>query len=503
MGLLDRIQAIVLAGTGALGELERQKVLNDLADPRSPRTDRYRTYESYYDGETTAKLTGRLKAYLEVNGFGYVENFCETIVDALATTLQLNDVAGESDGFSEWVTELWKANDLDDLQGVVHTQTPMKGDAFLIVDWNDETQLPRFTFNRPELIRPIYDAHGVMLVAAKSWEEAKVAPTNPSAIPIRRLNLYFAGRVEKWFTTTGIDPREAVQHAIWAPHMDPSDTVWPLAWLDRQGDPLGIAVLHFRNKPKGRNFGRSELHSVIPQQNYLMKQLVDLAETLDYQGAAQRWGTGVKEGTWTAAPGTVWTTENENARFGQFDPSNPTGVLEAIEQTLRRMAARSQTPLHQLMTGGNQPSGETLKAAREPLVAKAEDRQTSYGGTWVRAHVLALKLMGLHVPSFAVPPDLALEAAWESAETADEKGELEAAEIKSRLGVSKWTLLQELGYDPEQEGARRADEAAAAAEQQAKLFPPAPDQDPAEGATGGPGGPPRPGGPVPPPAAGA
>jgi hypothetical protein len=463
VGLLERIHRIVLAGTGALPERDRQLVLNELADMRGPRFQRYQTYEAYYDGEIHTKLTGRLKTYLEAQGFGYSENFCETIVDALALCLELNDVVAENEQFSDWQKAVWQANRFDDLQGVVHTQVPMKGDGYVIVDWNDETQLPRFTFNRPELIRPVYDELGGMLVAAKTWTEAAAAKTNPEGAAIRRLNLYFPDRVEKWFTTSMVDPAKGEQTALWAPHQDLTDEAWPVPWLDRRDRPLGIAVLHFRNKPKGKPYGRSELHSVIPQQNYLTKQLVDLAETLDYQGAAQRWATGVESGDFRAAAGTVWTSKNEAARFGQFDPANPAGVLEAIDQTLRRMAARSQTPLHQLMTGGNQPSGETLRAARAPLVDKAKDRQTSYGGVWVDAHLLAMKLQALHDPGFRVPDDLQLEASWEAAEIADEKGELDAAEAKARLGVSKFTLLSEMGYDPEQEAQRRMEEAQAAA----------------------------------------
>jgi hypothetical protein len=460
---LESIHSIVLAGTGALAERDRQRVLNDLADLRGARYTGYEKYEAYYQGDVGAKLTGRLKTYLEAEGFAYVENFCETIVDALALCLELNDVVGENEAFSQWQKDVWQANRFDDLQGVVHTQVPMKGDAYVLVDWNDETQLPRFTFNRPEVIKPVYDELGCMLLAAKTWSEARTAETNPRGVRVRRLNLYLPDRVEKWFTTSAIDPSKGEQTAIWAPHRDTGDQEWPVAWVDQRGEALGIAVLHFRNKPKGKPYGRSELKSVIPQQNYLTKQLVDLAETLDYQGAAQRWATGVKIGSYKSAAGTVWTTENENARFGQFDPANPAGVLEAIEQTLRRMAARSQTPLHQLMTGGNQPSGETLKAARAPLVDKTKDRQTSYGGVWVDAHLLALRLQTLHDPRFQVPDDLLLEATWESAETKDEKGDLDVAEAKKRLGVSQFTLLSEMGYDPEQEAQRRRDEAEAGA----------------------------------------
>ncbi len=487
-GLLDRVRAVFLAAAGAEDEAARQRTLTDLADVEGDRTARYGKFEGYYDGEFGAKLTGRLKAYLEVNGFGYVENFCETIVDALALCLELNGIvvdvpdAGEPDErFEEWLSRAWQANNMEETQGVVHTQVPMKGDGFVLVDWNQRTGLPRFTWNDPKLLKPVYDEHGNLVVVAKAWPESARAVTNPGGRPIRRLNLYFPDRVEKWFTTS--TPSDAMQSAIWQPHVDYSDVLepvdgadvgearWPVPWIDAAGEPLGILAIHFRNKPKGRPFGRSELASVIPQQNYLTKQLVDLADVLDYQGAAQRWATGVSEDSkFTSAAGTVWTAVSPDATFGQFEPADPRGIQEAVESTIRRMASRSQTPLHQLMTGGQNPTGETLRAANEPKVKKARDRMTSYGGSWVAAWVLAARLQALHDPTFELPEDLVLKASWESPESADVAGDLDAAEAKHRLGVSKRTLLTELGYDPDVEAKQRAAERAAGEEDLVRMF---------------------------------
>ncbi len=253
--------------------------------------------------------------------------------------------------------------------------------------------------------------------------------------------------------------------------MEGEAAVWPVPWLDAKGDPLGIPIFHLRNKPKGRDFGRSELHSVIPQMTYLTKQLVDLAEILDYQGAGQTWATGVAAGAkFTASAGTVWTTTNQEARFGRFEPVNPQGTLEAIEQTLRRVSARSQTPLHQLMTGGQNPTGETQRAANAPLYRKAADRETSYGGVWVDAWEMAIKLQRKHVPSFKAPDQVKLTASWKAPDSNDPQGDLDAAESKKRLGVSQHTILTELGYDPEKEKELREGEAKATADELARAF---------------------------------
>ncbi len=349
----------------------------------------------------------------------------------------------------------------------------MKGDGYIVVDWNPATGLPRFTWNDPRLLRPVYDEHGNLMLVAKTWGTSSRAVTNPQGAPIRRLNLYFPDRVEKWYTLSS----DAGQESIWAAHTDYADegsnepAQWPVPWVDASGQPLGIPIFHMRNKPKGRDFGRSELHSVIPQMTYLTKQLVDLAEILDYQGAGQTWATGTKEGaTFKSSAGTVWTTANENAKFGRFDPVNPSGTLEAIDATLRRVSARSQTPLHQLMTGGQNPTGETQRAANAPLYRKAADRETSYGGTWVAAWQMAIKLQTLHVPAFKPPEKFLLTPSWKAPDSNDPMGDLNAAEAKLRIGVSKATVLTELGYDPQQEKELRADDEKASANALADAF---------------------------------
>ncbi len=492
MGLLDLVRSTLFAGT--VEEQARQRTLNALANGGDEPSDRkrlanYAIYEGYYDGELgVAKLTGRLKAFLERDGFPFVENFSETIVDALALCIELEAVTSDDEPLNEWMTEVWGENRLDDTQGVAHTQTPMKGDGYIVVDWNKATKLPRFTWNDPKLCRPVYDEHGELVMLAKPWTSSARAVTNPKGAPIRRLNLYFPDRVEKWYTLSS----DAGGDSVWAAHYDFADVdgdarFWPTPWLDAAGEPLGIPIFHLRNKPKGRDFGRSELHSVIPQMTYLTKQLVDLAETLDYQGAGQTWASGVKDGaTFTGSPGTVWTTTNQEARFGRFDPVDPRGTLEAIEQTLRRISARSQTPLHQLMTGGQNPTGETQRAANAPLYRKAADRETSYGGAWVDAWRMAIKLHAKHDPSFKPPDAFKLTASWKAPDSNDPQGDLDAAESKKRLGVSQHTILTELGYDPEKEKELREGEAAASADALAAAFkrgetedePPAPAVEP-------------------------
>jgi hypothetical protein len=61
-------------------------------------------------------------------------------------------------------------------------------------------------------------------------------------------------------------------------------------------------------------------------------------------------------------------------------------------------------------------------------------------------------------------PTLEVQIKWVDALPSDQLEEAPSAEAKQRLGVSKHTLIEELGYDPELEAERRKDEADASME---------------------------------------
>jgi hypothetical protein len=257
-----------------------------------------------------------------------------------------------------------------------------------------------------------------------------------------------------------------------------------IPWVSSDGTPLGIPVFHFRNRPLGDDYGFSELYNVVSEQDALNKLVIDLLMVADTQSWSQRWASGVSEKAamgFKNQPGEVWWTEDKDGKFGQFDSSPPDGIIQSIENTINRMARRSRIPLH-LLTGGDMPSGESLRAAEAGLVKKVEDRQVSFGNSWEDVLLASMKLSDARgVPlGFDIPTRL--QVAWDDAQSRNELLELQAAEIKERLGVSKATLLIELGYDAEDEAAKKADEAQVAADAMEKMMtsggglPPGPDK---------------------------
>lgn len=464
MALTDKLRALL--GRGNAEARETQEFLRGEADMIADRVDRYRLTDDYYDGDQRTRLSARAERYLQASGVKFAENFCETVVDTMADRLKVVGLQVEDDeAASDWLNKrLWPRARLDEVQGVVHTETTKLGDGFLIVDWDPAAMRPRVRWNRPHIVKPTYDDGNMdMLRASKTWATNAKSPTNPDGRLIQRLNVYYPNRVEKWATTTAGDD------AHWEPHLDAGDEAWPTWWTTdgtETGEPLGIPVVHFRNKPKGRAFGRSELRGVIPMQDELNKAIIDLNEITDLMAGEQRWATGVtqEDGPLKTAVGEFIRATSPDAKFGQLQAPDPTRQLATIESLLTRMAAKSRTPLHDLSMKGQIPSGESLKTAEGGQVKKCLDRQVTHGGGWQQVGRLSLALQNAFGDETVdVDPDADITAVWDSPETRNEQAEALTLATWFDLGLSRRTIMRQGGYDPDEEAKQRALEDAAPA----------------------------------------
>lgn len=473
----------ILEGTLPTGAVRiDQDFLKEAADMGQKRLDGYKLFEEYYDGEQGTRVPDRVKQYLERDGQEWSENFCETVVDAFASRMSVSgfrtslheDAApdeldedgnpkGESDPLADWLqTYFWEKNRMDSVQALVHFTAIQKGDSFLLLDYDNERRCPRATFNRPEVIKPEWGDDGKMVWVAKRWDTTDKSPTNPTGEKVTRLNIYYPDRVEKYFQLAkdGADK--------WSLWLDDGDENWPTPWVTSDNKPLGIPVFHFANKPTGRRWGKSELKGVIPQQNVLNKQILDLLQVMDTMGYPQRWATGVTNvDSLKTAPGEVWSTEGDSAQFGQFESAPLAGPLDAIDRTLQRLSGRSRTPAHLLVVSpGGAPSGEALKTAESGITAKAKHNAVFWGDVWADVAAMAARLAQVFGAE-ELPPgdidDVTIHVSWDDPETRNLLSLLQSLVIMKDLGVSERTLLTMIpGVDADQEmRAKEMDQAAA------------------------------------------
>lgn len=454
---------------------ERQDFLNDAADMGGQRVDGYKLFEEYFAGERGVPLLERARQYLQRSGLPYTENFCETIVLAHKARLRVQGFGVENNETAgQWLSrDFWGRGRMDGTQGIVHLNTLKLGDGFIIVEWDEQTGRPCARWNHPSRIKPVYE-DGDLVYVVKVWTTSTVSPSNPQGRRIRRLNLYYPDRVEKWFATS-TDAK-----ALWAPYLDADDYLdpatdtedgqdgelvarWPTPWTENgepDGEPLGINVFHFREQAGGDDFGRSILRTVLPLADALDKQSADLFYVMDTQGWKQRWGTGIKEGESLAVAAGEWVkVTSTDAKLGEFNAEDPRPLQEVIEGTIRRIAVKSRTPLHDLLVKGEQPSGEARKMADAAMVAATEDRHIDYGSTWEDVARMGWKLasiFGDQAPGFDDTAEIDVD--WRDAEIRNELDEANTLLVHQELGASRATTLRKAGYDPDEEQQLRASE---------------------------------------------
>lgn len=478
--------------TGILGDRSArvsQDQLDKLADfTQDGRHDRYMLAVQYYEGEHDTLLTDRLKQWLERSHLNYSENICQVVVDALAERLAVVGVvtsedtpeadtvpapavgpdglpdtttvapmAPETQDMGEWIWQrVWDGSQGDQLQIEVHAETVKKGDSYLIVDYDVKKRRAKMVRNTPEMVRMHY-AGTEPSFAVKKWYSNDASPVNPNGARVCRLNIYRADRIEKWFRLH--DDRKS--QGGWVEWLDDGDTVWPTPWVDANSQPLGLPVFHFANRPADDHYGTAEHRIIIPLQDRLNKELIDLAAVLDQQGWPQRWATGIESTTdLKSVPGEIWNSPSELAQFGQFDAASGDGILKSIESTMERASVISRTPTYMLELTGGVPSGKALIVSESGLVSKIKNRQIFNGNDWVEA----LRMASIVTVVFGGTDDdeqppitdlgllrsMSINVAWRDPHTADELQHIQTLQGWQALGVPDeylWTKLE--GVDVE------------------------------------------------------
>lgn len=450
------------------------KALDKYADMDSKRTDAYKLADRYYEGDQDTMLTDRAKQYLERSGLSYAENICAVVADAYAERLvivgvttsedekapEANPLTGETPpkpmDLADWLwRRVWDGSQGDERQIDIHNDVARRGDGFIIVDYDTEKLRPTIIRQLPETVKCVYE-DGVKVAAVKKWYTSEASPVNPEGRRVCRMNVYYPDRIEKWMRLHD-NPSSS---GGWIEWVDEGDPVWPTDWIGPDGKPLGIPVFHLANKPGDDAYGEYEHRQVIPLQDRLNKELLDLSAILDAMGAPQRWATGVEDTSQLkTAPGEVWTTGGENAKFGQFDPADPAGPLKSIESTITRSVKISRTPEYMLNLSGGTPSGEAVHASDRGLVSKIEGRQPKLGNQWAEvlrmATLVALTFGGTSDEEQPpVPIDVARRATininWKDPRTFNQLEHLQALQIMAELGIPQeylWGRIEGIDVD--------------------------------------------------------
>lgn len=430
----------------------RLSFLEWLAAEDSERQNTYAAFRDYYDGEHDTQLTERMRRYLQIKtGQEFNDNYCPIVVDALAERLSVTGFKVEDDAQAGLLWEWWEQNRMDAMQGVVHTSTLRDGDAYLVVEWDNDAQRPVFTaepaFDGVYGVKVHYAATGnrEIAYASKRW---RIEGENPeSAGKLRRLNLYYPDRIEKYVSN------DSAFEGAWQPYVEDVGA-WPLPWLAADGSPLGVPVIHFRNKDQGYHYGVSELKGVIPLQNALNKALIDLLATADTCGFPLLYMIGADPSKLEIAPGSWIYVENPasgegSVQIGKIPSEDLTPLIALKDAIVAEIARVSRTPLSYFQASGQVAAEGTQKQQEAGLVAKAKDRMVPFGNAWEDAFYMARRLYNVFGDG-GLSEDETISTQWADPQTRNELEQRQWLEIEARLGVPREMVWRKLGYNADE-----------------------------------------------------
>lgn len=456
---------------------ETAKIIAQALKQLKDRDVGYKKYRAYYQGEQPLTFTSPNYNVAFVRMLQGVRlNLCPRVVDAIADRLIVNAFQIETeeeegaaapevgeDGQPAGPTpqdlaaralwQIWRRNRMDLRAGEVHKEAIRCGDAYVIV-WPDVDGEAHIYPQDANVCTVHYDEESEQLDwAVKYWK------TDDS---FGRLNVYSSDRIEKFIT------RNALKTGALAPSK--ADAFKPL-----EGEPNIIAnpygripVFHFGNNTDIGTFGQSDLRDVLPLQDALNKSIADLLVGMEFAALPQRWATGLQteyneDGTpkKTFIPGIdrIWTSDDANVKFGQFDGADLPNVVGVTHEFKDSVADVTGIPTHYLrMNPGTWPSGESLKTAEAPFASKIRERQMGFGNVWEDVITFCAEIDKVALPGQA-------STLWQDASPRSDKDMAETAILKKQVGVSNPQLQREMGYSEEQiaDMAQEAEAAAAAA----------------------------------------
>jgi hypothetical protein len=427
--------------------------------------DRVKRLEDYHAGDHplpdgNRKMRDTYRRFQKMSRSNFVGLVTEAVLERLTVVGFSTGAGGDEDAdAAAWLA--WQRNSMDADLPLVLRQSLVCGRSYVTVGRrNDGTAL--LTGEDAKQVMHESDPTDRRRVRASikvyrsgDWDKAVVML--PDGV------VYF--RAPKMDEIAGYDPFDPTR---WERDPDEGDA-------DSVG-PNPVApfnpVVPFLNRPTLDGKWMGEFEDVTDIQDRINTVVLDRLVISAMQAYRQRWAKGIEvDDEFDPGADLLWSVENDNAAFGEFQAADLRQVLEAASQDIRHLAAITRTPPHYLVGELNNVNGETLKATETGLVAKANERSRQFGESAEMVNRLGGLIEGREVPVDA-------ETLWADPQS-HSLAELYDSAVKGQSAGVPWAWrMRLLGFTPQQIRRMEADRAAEA--MMADLFAPLPPQNAAE-----------------------
>lgn len=435
-----------------------QRLGKKLLDERADRTD--------CDGETEPGLD-TLRRYAEnkaplprVPGIDPTEvaewmkdartNWASLVVDSPAERLHVDGFRfGEPDdrdaqASDDEANRIWQENALDADADLVHYGALSQRRAFALVEKGDDGR-PVITHETPRqvAVEHVQGSRRKLAAGLKLWRDDWTGNT--------RATLWTPDSIHDFVTKADapVFSGRAAQLRGWDAFALPNTTDGA-----RPNDLKVVPLVPFINRRNRRLDGFAEHEDVLTIQNRITLSLINLLAAMKYGAFRQRWAaglevdedpvTGQKIQPYKLDIKSLWTSADEDTKFGEFAATDLAPYVRAVESAVQDLAAISRTPPHYLIGAVVNVSGDALKAAETGLVSKVRDRQRNFGESWEQTMRLAFRVLGDEERATA----WSAETVWRDPESRSIAELADAAVKKSTAGVPWRQRMEDMGYTP-------------------------------------------------------
>jgi hypothetical protein len=381
----------------------------------------------------------------------------------------------------------WKKNRMDEGQQHAHFSACRDGDSFGVTWYDSEQAIPRVS------VHQVYDGQTSgadmfytdgdpmqPLYGVKIWIVSET-----DAAKIRRKNIYYTDRVEKWISD-GAMVGEDFTDADWRALQEgddgydetlvvtdsisrPGEMVTVVWWTDDglaprmnlDGTPsnksLGLPIHHFRHDARGTAYGTSAIEMIVPGvQDAVNRASLSVQTATLLNGFKVAWATKFDPdiSEFEVYPAAI-IYNPEDGSFGQLNETDLRQLIEVKDTFIKDSATLTSTPLTYFNLSGVVPAEGTQQSLEMALLAKVNRDQVSFGNTWediTRAWLRLEKAFGTKladVPEELID-ELEINVEWKSAKVKNEREEVEIATALKALGVPDRFIFRRLGFSEDE-----------------------------------------------------
>lgn len=354
----------------------------------------------------------------------------------------------DDDEGSDRAWEIWQANQLDAASSQAHLHVLSQGECPVLVSGNpDDPRNPLITVEDPMQVIVECDPANPRkrLAALKVWRA--VDDVEMAVLYLPAQVTWYRGVARKGANGSGAWTRQT-----WLPVPDKS-----------QQNPLGVVpVVVLRNASPGR----AEHEAVIHQSDLIANALYQMTTAGAYAAYPQRHASGVDLSTEApqtdaqgnevapppaqldTGPDTVVSSENPDARFGNFAVSDLQPFISAIREYRSQAAVVISVPQRLLVAPPTSvpSSGESVRLDDAPFTARIRRKHTAVGNGWEEAIRLAFLVAG----DTARAARMDMEAVWADPELHSEAEHIDALVKMQAMGVPQDELWRRIGATPQQ-----------------------------------------------------